>query len=98
MATTKEIEEAGKIIARLDLIFGKGSGSKMYWMFQARKSFGLKMPVWTFSEVLDAIPENIDKDRQRRFYMSLMKQKWEQFKIEQDKKHIGETYEKLRAL
>ena len=98
MATTREIEEAQKVISRLDQIFGKGSGSKMYWMFQARKSFGLKMPVWSFSEVLDAIPEHFDKDRQRRFYMSLMKQKWEQFKIEQDKKHIGETYEKLRAL
>ena len=98
MATQNEIDEAHKVIARLDQIFGKGSGHKMYWMFQARKSFGVRIPVWAFSEVLNAIPENIDKDRQRRFYMSAMNERWKRFKIEQDKKHIGETYEKLRAL
>ena len=97
MASQSEINEAHKVIERLDTIFGKGSGNGMYWKFQARKAFGVRMPVAAFTEVLSAIPDNIDKDRQRRFYVASMMDAWRRFQIEQDKKHIGETYEKLRA-
>ena len=98
MASPEEIAEASAVIDRLKDMFGPTAGPSMYWKFQGRKSYGHKMPVEVFTEVLSSIPDNIDKDRQRRFYLHSINEAWKKFDLNQERSGIRETYDKLRKL